>query len=90
MKRTKNGTETATYRFLVFAERCVDDAHIEENFGGIGDLVELVQRGLELIVVILRKGSDPGLYFLFPGVVSVGLLDESLGSERGGKVSLPV
>lgn len=48
----------------MLAESGVDDTHVEEDLGGVCDLVELADSVLELIVVVAGEGSDPGLDFL--------------------------
>lgn len=53
-----------TYCFLVLAQGSVDDTHVEQNLGGVGNLLEVPQCLVEFIVVIPRKGGDPGFYFL--------------------------
>ena len=50
----------------MLAEGGVNDTHVKEDLGRIGDLFELAQCLVEFIVVILRKGCDPALYFLIP------------------------
>lgn len=42
----------------------MDDAHVEQDFGCVGNLLKLAQCLVELIVVVPRKGGDPGFYFL--------------------------
>ena len=49
----------------MLAQRGVDDAHVEEDLGCVGDLLELLQRLVELIVVVAPQGGDPGFYFLW-------------------------
>jgi len=56
----------ATYSFLVLAKGGMDDAHVEENFGCVCNVVEILQCIVELIVVVPRQGGHPGLYFLAP------------------------
>lgn len=53
-----------TYSFLMFTEGGMDDPHVEEDLGGIGDLLKLAQCLVELIVVIPPQGGNPGFYFL--------------------------
>ena len=50
----------------------MDDAHVEENLAGVGDLVKLSQSILELVVVIATQGRNPGLDFL-EAKVSMGV-----------------
>ena len=49
----------------MLAESGMDDAHVEENLRRIGNLLELLQCLVELIIVVAPQGGDPGLYFLF-------------------------
>ena len=42
----------------------MNDAHVEEDFRGVGDGLELSQRLVELIVVVPPQGGYPGFYFL--------------------------
>ena len=53
-----------SYRLLVLAEGCVDDAHVEQDLGGVRDPVKGLQRLVELIVVVELEGLDPCLDFL--------------------------
>lgn len=53
-----------THGLFVLAKRGVDNAHVEQDLGGIGDLLEVLQCIVILIVVIPRECGDPGLYFL--------------------------
>lgn len=54
----------ATYSLLVLTQRRMDNSHVEEDLGGVGNLFEFLQRGVEFAIVILREGRDPSLYFL--------------------------
>lgn len=54
----------ATYRLLVLAEGRMDDAAIEQDLGGVGDLVETLQGLVELVVVVGTQGCHPSLDFL--------------------------
>ncbi len=53
-----------SYRLLVLAEGCVDDAHVEQDLGSVRDNVKGLQRIIELILVVGLKGLDPCLDFL--------------------------
>ena len=53
-----------SYRLLVLAEGGVDDAHVEQDLGGVRDPVKGLQRLVELIVVVELEGLDPCLDFL--------------------------
>lgn len=53
-----------TYGFLVLTQSGMDYAHVEEDLGGIGDAVELLESFVELIVVVTAKGGNPCLDFL--------------------------
>ena len=53
-----------TYSFVVFAQRSMDDATVEEYFRGVGNIVKGLQRLLEFIVVVMPQGGDPSLDFL--------------------------
>jgi hypothetical protein len=57
---------------LVLAESSMDDAHVEEDLAGVGDLVKLSQSIFELVVVVATKGRNPGLDFL-KAKVSMGV-----------------
>jgi len=57
-------TGESAYSFLVFAESGMDDTHVEEDFRGIGNVLELFQGLVELVVVVPPKGGDPRLDFL--------------------------
>ncbi len=48
----------------MLAEGGVDDAHVEEDLGRVGDSVELQERLVELIVVVPAQGRYPRFYFL--------------------------
>lgn len=54
----------AAYRLLVFTQSRIDDAHVEQDLGGVGDPVKALERLVELIVVVVLEGLDPCLYFL--------------------------
>lgn len=56
-----------TYSFLVFAQSGVDDTHVEEDLAGVTDLVKLLESIIELVVVVVTKGGNPGLDFLEAG-----------------------
>jgi hypothetical protein len=43
------------------------DTHIEQNLGGICNVLKLLQCIVELVVVVPRQGRDPSLYFLVKG-----------------------
>lgn len=53
-----------TYGLLVLTERGVDDAHVEQDLGGVGNGLKLPKRIVELIVVVAAEGRDPCLDFL--------------------------
>jgi len=53
-----------THRLLMFAESRVDDAAIEQDLGGVGDLVKDLQCDVEFIVVVAGEGCHPGFDFL--------------------------
>jgi hypothetical protein len=46
----------------------VNHAHIEQYFRRISNVVEHLERLVELIVVVVRKGCDPRLDFLEDGI----------------------
>lgn len=54
----------STYSFLVLTQGSVDNTHIEEDLGGIGDAVELLQSFVEFIVVVTAESRYPRLDFL--------------------------
>lgn len=58
------GRSAATYGLVVLAERGVDHAHIKQDLGRVRDPLKLLERGLELIVVVLFQGRHPRYYFL--------------------------
>ena len=62
MQAQQNGDRT--YGLLVFAERGVDDAHVEQDLGRVGDGLEFPERIVKLIVVVTAEGRDPCLDFL--------------------------
>jgi hypothetical protein len=47
----------------------MDDAHVEQDLGCIRNLVEPLERFVELIVVVVLEGLDPSLDFLYDGLV---------------------
>lgn len=53
-----------TYCFIMFSQRGVDDAAIEQDLRCLGNLVEISQALLELLVVIGVQGLHPGFNFL--------------------------
>ena len=48
----------------MFANRCMYHTTIEQNLGRVCDVVKDLERVLELIVVVVVQGVDPGLDFL--------------------------
>lgn len=54
-----------SYSLLVLAESRIDDAHVEQDLGRVRDLLERLERLVELIVVVELEGLDPCLYFLY-------------------------
>lgn len=48
----------------MFAQRSMNDTHIEENLAGVANLVEFAQCIVEFIVVVASEGRDPSLDFL--------------------------
>lgn len=42
----------------------MDDTHIEQDLGCVGDLVEIREGFVELVVVVTAEGRDPCLNFL--------------------------
>ncbi len=67
------------------AQRSVNHTHVEEDLGRVRDLVELAQRGIELIVVVLPQGRDPCLYFLYQWRASSQWRSLSKKKEYGQK-----
>ena len=51
----------------MLAQSSVDNTHVEEDLGGIGNALEFFQSLVELVVVIPRQGGDPCLDFLGHG-----------------------
>jgi len=49
----------------MLAQRRMDHAAVEEDLGGVRDDVELLQRLVEFIIVIVREGRHPRLDFLW-------------------------
>lgn len=54
----------------MLAESRIDHAHVEQDFGRIRNLVEGLERLVELIVVVEFEGLDPCLNFLLRARVS--------------------
>lgn len=48
----------------MLAQGSMDDTHVEEDFRGVGNGLEVAQRFVELIVVVPREGHHPCFYFL--------------------------
>jgi hypothetical protein len=57
-----------TDSLLVLSQSSVNDTHVEEDLGRVRDLLELLQRLVELIVVVTAKGRYPRFYFLYRGM----------------------
>lgn len=53
-----------TYSSIMFANGCMDDTAVEENFGRVGDGVESPQGFFEFLIVIAPKRFHPSLDFL--------------------------
>lgn len=64
----------------------MDDTHVEQNLGRIGNLLEISQSFVEFIVVVSREGGDPRLYFLQE--LSIARLLEGCQEPRSARVSL--
>lgn len=58
-------SRTVTYRLVMLTERRIDHSAVEQNLRRVGDLVEMPQRLLEVLIVVGVKGLDPGLNFLY-------------------------
>lgn len=61
-----------TYSLFMLTKGSVDHAHVEQNLGGVGNLLELAQCLVEFIVVVPREGGDPSFYFLWWLSVNAG------------------
>jgi hypothetical protein len=48
----------------MLAQCGVDDTHVEEDLARVGDLFELAEGIVELIVVVAGEGGNPRLDFL--------------------------
>lgn len=48
----------------MFANGCMDDTAVKEDFGGVGNGIEGPQGFFEFLVVIAPKRFHPGLDFL--------------------------
>ena len=55
------------YSFLVLAEGSMNNAHVEEDLARVGNLVELGNSIVELIVIVARERGNPRLDFLCGG-----------------------
>jgi hypothetical protein len=53
-----------THSSFMFAQRSMNDTHIEEDLAGVANLVEFGECIVKLIVVVASKGCDPSLDFL--------------------------
>jgi hypothetical protein len=51
----------------MLAQCRIDDPTVEENFRSISDIVEELERFLELIIIVMRKGLNPNLDLLLGG-----------------------
>ena len=72
--RARRGVgDGGSYCLLVLAEGGIDDAHVEQDLGGIRDVAERLERLVELIVVVELQGLDPCLDFLLRARVSQSL-----------------
>lgn len=65
----------------------MDDTHVEQNLGRIGNLFKVSQRFVEFIVVVPREGGDPRLYFLQE--MSIARLLEGYQELRSARISRP-
>lgn len=50
--RSVAGKKGVAYCFLMLAQSGMDDTHVEKNLARVGDLVELSEGVVELIVVV--------------------------------------
>jgi hypothetical protein len=53
-----------TYSFLVLAKGGMNNTHIKQDLGRVGNVFKVFQRLVELVVVVPRQGGDPCLYLL--------------------------
>lgn len=53
-----------TYGFLMLTESSVDDAAVEADLGGVGDIGEDAQGAFKILVIVVVQGLDPSLDFL--------------------------
>lgn len=62
--RGPTGSSASAYSLLVLGEGRMDDTAVEEDFGGIGNVVKLLQCLVVLIIIVVCEGCHPGLDFL--------------------------
>lgn len=55
----------------MLAKGGVDDAHVKQNLGGVGNLLEIAQCLIELIIVVPRERGNPCFYFLYQLLVVI-------------------
>lgn len=48
----------------MLAQRSVDHPAIEENLGGVGNIIKHLERLVELTIIVVRKRLNPRLDFL--------------------------
>lgn len=54
-----------TNRFLMLSQRGMNDTTIEQNLRGIRNAIELLQRLIKLIIIVVTECCHPSLDFLF-------------------------
>ena len=52
------------YRFFMFSQRRMNHTAIEQNLWGVGNTVEGFESLVDLVIVVLSEGGDPGFDFL--------------------------
>ena len=78
-----------TYSSFMFAQRSMNDTHVEQNLAGVANLVEFVESIVEFIVVVASEGSNPSLDFLYVSPsVSVSAFSLEGAMEVGSAFSL--
>lgn len=48
----------------MLSQRRMNNTAVEKDLGGIGDVIELLQRLVEFVIVIAGERGDPSLDFL--------------------------
>ncbi len=78
----------------MLSQRRMDDSTVEEDLGGVGNAIELLQCQIELVVIVVAQGGHPCLDFLecaLSGgrlVWNVGMYTPASETSRSAKLSL--